>query len=53
LSASTIHGSAVWQTLQRGVPSAVGRTRLRVPQLVHLMIVDVEPTLGQTPGVAS
>jgi hypothetical protein len=38
-SVSTIHGRTVWHTLQRGIPSAVGRTRLSVPQLGHVTIV--------------
>src|SRR3954471_11578930 len=38
-SASTIHGSGVWQTLQRGTPSGWERIRLRVAQLVHVTIV--------------
>jgi hypothetical protein len=31
-SASTTHGSAAWQTLQRGTPVGWERMRLRVPQ---------------------
>src|SRR4051812_4382811 len=37
-SAFTIHGSTVWQTLQRGTPDAATGTRLRVRQLVQAMI---------------
>jgi hypothetical protein len=45
LVASTIQGSSVWQTLHRGTPEAVGRTRFFVPQLGHEMTV---PVLGIT-----
>src|SRR3954447_16223985 len=37
-SASTIHGSAVWQTLQRGTPVGCERIRLRAPQLGQVTI---------------
>jgi hypothetical protein len=37
--ASTIHGSRVWQTLQRGTPDGLGRIRFLVPQLGQVMIV--------------
>src|SRR3954463_1320495 len=37
-SASTTHGSAWWQTLQRGTPVGCERMRLRVPQLGHVTI---------------
>jgi hypothetical protein len=37
--ASTSQGSAVWQTLQRGEPEALGRTRFLVPQFGQGMIV--------------
>src|SRR3954447_23751545 len=38
LSASTIQGSSVPQTAQRGTPSAAGRSRWRLPQLGHLTV---------------
>src|SRR3954465_13580615 len=37
-SASTTHGSAWWQTLQRGTPVVKIRMRLRVPQLGQVTI---------------
>ena len=37
--ASTIHGRLVWQTLHRGTPAGVGRTRFLVPQFGHVVIV--------------
>ena len=40
-SVSTIHGSGAWQTLQRGLPSARGRTRFFVPQFRQVMIVGL------------
>ena len=38
-AASTIQGRSVWQTLQRGTPDGLGRTRFFVPQLGQAMIV--------------
>jgi hypothetical protein len=37
--ASTIHGSSAWQTLQRGTPDGLARTRFFVPQLGQVVIV--------------
>src|SRR5271165_3237409 len=37
--ASTIQGSSVWQTLQRGTPEGIARTRFLVAQLGQVMIV--------------
>jgi hypothetical protein len=37
--ASTIQGTTVWQTLHRGTPDGLGRTRFFVPQLGQAMIV--------------
>ncbi len=37
--ASTIHGSSVWHTLQRGTPELVAATLFFVPHCEHLTIV--------------
>ena len=48
-AASTIQGSSVWQTLQRGTPDGLGRTRFFLPQLGQATIVPGR-TSGSFPG---
>jgi hypothetical protein len=38
LSASTSHGSRLWQTAQRGTPSPAGRSRFFLPQFGQVTI---------------
>jgi hypothetical protein len=50
-SASTIHGSTVWQKPQCGTPDALIGTRLRLRQFVHAMVVAW--VMGVIPGAGA
>src|SRR3954463_16595590 len=49
-SASTTHGSAVWQTLQRGTPVGCERIRWRVPKFGHVTMVPPAISGPPVPG---